>query len=73
MNETAFTYMKWLWILYVIGLAGFQSFMEWKYLKNSKQYVTSLIILIICVFILYNMEYFIMDLVFFLNKEFNMK
>ncbi|WP_258000291.1 DUF4181 domain-containing protein [Bacillus sp. Marseille-P3661] len=57
MVETSF--MKWYWILYLIVLLGFQSILEWKYLKNSKQYVVSLIILIIFVIILYNIEYFI--------------
>ena len=53
------TFIKWYWILYLIVLLGFQSILEWKYLKNSKQYVTTLIMLIISVFILYNIEYFI--------------
>ena len=53
------TFIKWYWILYLIVLLSFQSILEWKYLKNSKQYVTTLIMLIISVFILYNIEYFI--------------
>ena len=57
MEETSF--MKWYWIPYLIVLLGFQSILEWKYMKNSKQYVTTLIILIISVIILYNIEYFI--------------
>ena len=57
MKETSFSFMKWYWILYLIGLLGFQSILEWKYLRNSKQYVTTFILLIISVFILYNIEY----------------
>ncbi|MGE8081612.1 DUF4181 domain-containing protein [Peribacillus loiseleuriae] len=56
-GETSF--IKWYWILYLIVLLGFQSILEWKYLKNSKQYVATLIILIIFVILLYNIEYFI--------------
>ena len=51
------TFIKWYWILYLIVLLGLQSILEWKYLKNSKQYVTTLILLIISVFFLYNIEY----------------
>lgn len=39
--------MKWFWVGFFIVLFGFQVFMEWKYLKNSKQYLASLIILIL--------------------------
>ncbi|MGF6949076.1 heme/copper-type cytochrome/quinol oxidase subunit 4 [Neobacillus sp. B4I6] len=51
--------MKWDWILYLILLLGFQSILEWKYLKNSKQYVTTLILLMLSVIIMYNIEYFL--------------
>ncbi|MED3966001.1 DUF4181 domain-containing protein [Niallia taxi] len=37
------TFIKWYWILYLTALLGFQSVMEWKYLKNSKQYLATLI------------------------------
>ncbi|QNU07187.1 DUF4181 domain-containing protein [Peribacillus butanolivorans] len=46
--------MKWYWILHLILLLGFQSILEWKYLKNSKQYVTTLIFLMLSVVIMYN-------------------
>ncbi|MCO0599817.1 DUF4181 domain-containing protein [Peribacillus butanolivorans] len=45
--------MKWYWILHLILLLGFQSILEWKYLKNSKQYVTTLIFLMLSVVIMY--------------------
>jgi hypothetical protein len=51
--------MMWYWILYLILLLGFQSILEWKYLKNSKQYVTTLIFLMLSVIIMYNIEYFL--------------
>ena len=51
--------MKWYWILYLILLLGFQSILEWKYLKDSKQYVTSLIFLMLSVIIMYNIECFL--------------
>ncbi|MFE0505276.1 DUF4181 domain-containing protein [Peribacillus butanolivorans] len=50
--------MNWFLILNLILLLGFQSILEWKYLKNSKQYVTTLIFLILGVIIMYNIEYF---------------
>nr|WP_306798791.1 DUF4181 domain-containing protein [Oceanobacillus saliphilus] len=51
--------IKWYWIAYFVLLWGFQSFLEWKYLKESKQYVTTLIYLILYVILMYNIEYFI--------------
>jgi len=51
--------MKWYWMLYFILLLGFQSIMEWKYLKDSKQHVTTLIFLMLSIIIMYNIEYFL--------------
>lgn len=39
--------MKWFWLFFIIVTLGFQSFMEWKFLKESKEYVVSLIVLMI--------------------------
>lgn len=50
--------MKGFWILYMIILIGFQAFLEWKYLKNSKQYITTLVILVFAVVFIYNLEKF---------------
>lgn len=36
---------KWYWIVYLALLLGFQAFLEWKYLRNSKQYVATLVFL----------------------------
>lgn len=38
--------MKWFWIVIIIAAVGFQSFIDWKYQKGSKQYIISLIVLI---------------------------
>lgn len=57
------SFMKWYWMLYMIILLGFQSILEWKYLKNSKQYITTLIFLILTIIFTYNIEYFISFLV----------
>lgn len=51
--------MKWYWIITLITLLGFQSILEWKYLKDSKQYVITLVFLILSVIIMYNIEYFL--------------
>ncbi|MFL0366231.1 DUF4181 domain-containing protein [Pseudobacillus sp. 179-B 2D1 NHS] len=51
--------IKWFWTSYFFILLGFQALLEWKYLKNSKQYVSTLIFLIIAVIIISNMEHFI--------------
>ncbi|WML48551.1 DUF4181 domain-containing protein [Neobacillus sp. PS3-34] len=45
--------MKWFWILFVIAAFGFQSFVDWKYLKESKRYIVSLIVLIFGVTLVY--------------------
>ncbi|MEK4029255.1 MULTISPECIES: DUF4181 domain-containing protein [Bacillaceae] len=37
--------IKWYWIVYLALLLGFQAFLEWKYLRNSKQYVATLVFL----------------------------
>lgn len=51
--------IKWFWISYLIILLGFQALLEWKYLKDSNQYVTTFIFLLLGVALIYNMEYFI--------------
>ncbi|RIW37276.1 DUF4181 domain-containing protein [Bacillus salacetis] len=33
------------WLIFIILIFGFQSFMEWKYLKGSKEYIKTLIFL----------------------------
>lgn len=49
--------MKWFLIFYFIILFGFQLVLEWKYLRTSKQYVTTFIFLLFGVITMYNIEY----------------
>ncbi len=51
--------IKWYWICFLIVSIGFQSFMEWKYLKTSKQYVITLTYLLLALVIMYFVDYFI--------------
>ena len=44
--------LKWQWVLFLTALVGLQTILEWKYLKGSKQYMSTLISLIITLFIL---------------------
>ena len=45
--------LKSILVLYWITLMGFQAFLEWEYLKNSRQYVSTLIFLMIFIVIFY--------------------
>lgn len=51
--------MKWYWIGYFMVSLGFQSFLERMYLKESKQYITTLIFLILAIIGIYFIDYFI--------------
>lgn len=51
--------MKWYWIGYFMLSLGFQSFLERMYLKESKQYITTLIFLILAIIGIYFIDYFI--------------
>lgn len=39
--------MKWFWLGFLILTVGFQAFLDWKFLKETKEYVVSLIVLLI--------------------------
>ena len=39
--------MKWFWLFFLILTVGFHSFIEWKFLRESKEYMVSLIVLMI--------------------------
>ncbi|MBB6451714.1 hypothetical protein HNQ94_000135 [Salirhabdus euzebyi] len=39
--------MKWFWSIFITLTLGFQSFMDWKFQKNSKEYIVPLIILVL--------------------------
>lgn len=51
--------IKWYWTCFLIVSIGFQSFMEWKYLKTSKQYVITLTYILLAPVIIYFVDYFI--------------
>ena len=38
---------KWFWMSVILASLGFQAFVEWKYLKGSKQYWVSFIVCIL--------------------------
>ncbi|WP_434481737.1 DUF4181 domain-containing protein [Paenibacillus glycanilyticus] len=38
-------YMKWFWLSFFVAAKGFHAILEWKYLKGSRQYLISLILL----------------------------
>ncbi|WP_340003977.1 DUF4181 domain-containing protein [Paenibacillus sp. FSL K6-0276] len=45
--------MKWFWIVIIIIALGFQSFIDWKFLKHTKQHIVSLIVLVLGVVLVY--------------------
>jgi dolichyl-phosphate-mannose--protein O-mannosyl transferase len=45
--------LQWLWPLLFIGLMGFQAIVEWKYLRESKQYLSTVIGSVIIMSILF--------------------
>lgn len=48
--------IKLFFISYLILLLGFQALLEWKYLRPTKQYIKTMIILMLGVVTLYNLE-----------------
>lgn len=52
-NDLFFIY----WMVYFTVLYGFQAILEWKYLKNSKQYVVTLSMLGVSVAFIYSFNY----------------
>lgn len=47
------------WIFYFILLFGFEAFMKWKFLKNSKQYVVTLILLMVSLAFVLSVNFFL--------------
>lgn len=39
--------MKWFWLSFLTLNFGFHAFLEWKFLKETKEYIVSLIVLLI--------------------------
>jgi hypothetical protein len=50
---------KWYFILLLLFTIGFQAILEWKYIKSSRQYASTLIILIVSLILMSNIEFFI--------------
>lgn len=51
--------MKLFLMSFLIVLTGFQLFLEWKYLKNVKEHVITIVQLLLALVIMYNVDYFI--------------
>lgn len=45
--------MKWFWLGFVTLTVGIQAFLDWKFLKETKEYVVSLIVLLIGLIYIY--------------------
>lgn len=56
--ESGSDFAKWYMGFYTVLLFGFEAILEWKYIKNSKQYFTTIILLLYTLFIFYNIESF---------------
>lgn len=54
--------IKWYWIFFITSLFSFQAILEWKYLKDSKQYIKTVIYLILYLLIMFNIDYLIIFL-----------
>lgn len=50
---------KLYWMTYLALLTGFQAILEFVFFKESKQYISTIIILILGLILLYNIEFFI--------------
>lgn len=48
---------KLYWMFFLTLLLGFHSFVQWKYTENSREYLVTLILLILCLIIMYNIDY----------------
>ncbi len=48
---------KWYMIFILILSMGSESIVEWKYLKPSKQYITTLIFMVIGILLIYSVDY----------------
>ena len=51
--ESGTDFAKWYMGFYIVLLFGLEAILEWKYIKNSKQYLTTIIILLYILFFLY--------------------
>ncbi|WP_391560023.1 DUF4181 domain-containing protein [Robertmurraya sp.] len=58
-NNDSIFIKKLFWMSYLILLGGFQAVLEYIYLKNTKQYITTVIMVIVTLIFIFNMELFI--------------
>lgn len=58
-NHNSFLIKKLFWMSYLILLGGFEATLEYIYLKNSKQYMTTIIMVIVTLVFIFSMEPFI--------------
>ncbi len=48
---------RWVLISFIITLLGFKAIVEWRFLKESNDYIATGILLIVSVFVVYNLNY----------------
>ncbi|MCM3600986.1 DUF4181 domain-containing protein [Robertmurraya korlensis] len=58
-NNDSFLIKKQFWMGYLILLGGFEAILEYVYLKNSKQYITTIIMVLVTLIFILNIERFI--------------
>lgn len=49
--------LKLFWMTYLVLSIGFQAIMEYIYVKDSKQYISTIILLIVFLITIYNIEF----------------
>lgn len=47
LDTTNYSTLKWFWFILFFLVLGFDAFMEWRYLKDSKAYLVSSILLVV--------------------------
>ncbi len=45
-------------VLFVILFWGLQAFLEWKYLRDSKQYIKTILFIVVCSIFIYHQDFF---------------
>ncbi|UOQ47063.1 DUF4181 domain-containing protein [Gracilibacillus caseinilyticus] len=51
--------MKWYWITYFTVIIGFRAVLEWLYVRETKQYRTTILSLVVGIILFINLDYFI--------------
>ncbi|WP_202077607.1 DUF4181 domain-containing protein [Caldalkalibacillus salinus] len=50
-HTTNYLMVKWFWLIFITLAFGFQLFMQWKFLKEPREYIITLILLLISLLI----------------------